>query len=289
MRGRAGAVVLAAAILAFAWPGSALAAKSTGPLIVHTSVSPAWSYFGDTVTVRLDVLFDPRVVDASSVQLSPVFGDWQQLSATRFAQTKSSSLVHQTWWYSLDCLTFVCLPRGPIVQTYKLPKFAIKARESGGQAVLVQQTWPKLRVSARFLPPTLPSARPVFTLQTQVPASSYRVSPALLATVFDAGGGILLVAAAAAAGYGLLRRFDASRRRRREQAPLERALALVRDAKGRDPDDRRRAVGLLARTLSPSSRSVSSASKLAWSADEPSPTGLEELAETVESDLGEHA
>jgi hypothetical protein len=289
MRSKAGIVAAAALILAVAWPGSAFAAKKTGPLIVHTSVSPAWAYFGDTMTVRLDVLFNPKVVDPSSVQPSPTFANWQQLSATRFAQSEDGTLVHRTWWYSLDCLTFICLPRGPIVQSYKLPAFPIKAKEADGHTLVITQAWPTLRVSARYLPPKLPSARPVFSLQTQVPAASYRVEPSLLATLFDVGGGILLVAAAAAAGYSLLRRFEASRRRRREQAPIERALALVRDAKGRDPDDRRRAVGLLARTLSPSSRSVPSASKLAWSADEPSPTGLEELAETVESDLGEHA
>ena len=101
------------------------------------------------------------------------------------------------------------------------------------------------------------------------------------------GGGLLLASAVAAAGFGLWLRLTASRRRKRELRPLELALALVREAKAREPDDRRRAVGLLARTLAPSDRSVPSASELAWSAGEPSPSGLEELAETIEEDLGD--
>jgi hypothetical protein len=280
-------LVVAALIVAAVWPASAIAAKKTGPLDVHTSVSPAWSYFGDTIVVRLDVLFDPNVVEASSVQTSPAFGDWQQLSATRFAETRSSSVVHKTWWFSLDCLTLVCLPRGPIVQAFKLPELAIKARETDGQSLLVEQKWPTLHVSARYLPPSLPSARPVFSLQTAVPASSYRVEPSLLAILLDVGGGLLLAGAAAAAGFGLWLRLAADRRRKRELEPLELALALVRDAKAREPDDRRRAVGLLARTLAPSDRYVPSASELAWSADEPSPSGLEELADTIEEELGD--
>jgi hypothetical protein len=282
-------LVVAAMILAVIWPAGAIAAKQTGPLDVHTSVSPAWTYFGDTVVVRLDVLFDPKVVEASSVQTSPSFGDWQQLSTTRFAETRSGSLVHETWWFSLDCLTLACLPRGPIVQAFKLPSLAIKARETDGHSLVVQQKWPTLRVSARYLPPALPSARPVFSLQTAVPPSAYRVEPSLLAALFDVGGAFLLAGAATVAGFGLFRRIVATRRRRQERQPLERALALVREAKARDPDDRRRAVGLLARTLAPSDRFVPGASELAWSEDEPSPSGLEDLAETIEADLEDHA
>jgi hypothetical protein len=282
-----GSLLVAAVILAVVLPASAVAAKQAGQLDVHTSVSPAWTYFGDTVTVRLDVLFDPKIVDAATVQTSPSFGDWQQFSTTRFAETRSGSVVHETWWFSLDCLTFACLPRGPIVQAFKLPNLAIKARETDGQSLLVQQKWPTLHVSARYLPPALPSARPAFSLQTAVPASSYRVEPSLLAALLDVGGGLLLASAAAAAGFGLWLRLTASRRRKRELRPLELALALVREAKAREPDDRRRAVGLLARTLAPSDRSIPSASELAWSAGEPSPSGLEELAETIEEDLGD--
>jgi hypothetical protein len=67
--------------------------------------------------------------------------------------------------------------------------------------------------------------------------------------------------------------------------PLVQALALVREAQRRDVEDRRRAAGLLARTLENRQDLSGTASEVAWSATQPSPDELEDLARAVESDL----
>jgi hypothetical protein len=71
----------------------------------------------------------------------------------------------------------------------------------------------------------------------------------------------------------------------KEVAPLTRALAAVRQAKTRPAEDRRRAAGLLSRTLAEDDESSLSdvASRVAWSEGEPVPDGLEELARMVET------
>ena len=62
----------------------------------------------------------------------------------------------------------------------------------------------------------------------------------------------------------------------------------MRQAQRRDVEDRRRAAGLLARSLpAEGTRLSGAASRLAWSKPQPTPDGLEELAQTVESELKE--
>src|SRR5262249_51207225 len=70
--------------------------------------------------------------------------------------------------------------------------------------------------------------------------------------------------------------------------PLVRALALVRQARTQPVEDRRRAVGLPARTLQSHAHSAlrSFASRLAWSKREPVPERLDELVRMVESSEG---
>jgi hypothetical protein len=119
-----------------------------------------------------------------------------------------------------------------------------------------------------------------------VPPPTYRIDPGALALALDIGGALLLAAA-----LGFIWFEIASRRqpRRRDDAPvLARALALVRDAQTRAVEDRRRAVGLLARALPGDAERLSSdASRIAWSMPEPTPARLEELARDVEHGLEE--
>jgi hypothetical protein len=69
-----------------------------------------------------------------------------------------------------------------------------------------------------------------------------------------------------------------------EVDPLDRALVLVRAARTRPPPDRRRALGLLSRTLrSRGERTVGqSAADLAWSEQDPEPARMTQLVERIE-------
>ena len=84
--------------------------------------------------------------------------------------------------------------------------------------------------------------------------------------------------------WPLVRSRRASPHERQADA-LARALALVRAARARPAPDRRRALGLLSRTLRRrgDAGEASAAADLAWSEPEPDPDRMGQLADRVES------
>jgi hypothetical protein len=266
-------------------PASAFGAR---PLTVQTSVSPAWLYFADAVTARVDVLVDSRQVDPRSVQLGASFAPWQQIAPAGSATERSGAIVRLTYRFHLACLAFACIPASTVVQPFRLRSLTITARRLDGSSVALRRAWPVLHVAGRFPPPTALTATPTLITRTVVPAATYRFNATLLAWVLDGVGGIVI---AVALGFGAVE-FARWRSGRRDLAvdtrpPLARSLALVREAQSRDPEDRRRAVGLLARTLPPTTSGLTSvASEVAWSLPEPLPDDIENLVRAVEAELG---
>jgi hypothetical protein len=267
-----------------------VAAPASGapPLIVQTSVSPPWLYFADTVTAQVDVLFDQSNVDASSIRIDPSFGMWQQVAPVRSSSTHSGTVTRKTMWFTISCLTFQCVPKTTTAQPFVLPPVIVTGRNLDGSSLKISKTWHVLYVAGRFPPTTSTDVVPTFRLQSQIPAPTYRLNPTMLAFVLDAIGAIIVVLALAigvrTVARGRLTRHHVVDHR----PPLVRALALVRAAQTRDPDDRRRAVGLLARTLPQQEDSLKGvASEIAWSMPEPSVDRVEELARTVEAELKE--
>ena len=113
--------------------------------------------------------------------------------------------------------------------------------------------------------------------------------PTALALALDVLAALLAAGAAALLALETVR----VRRRRRgvadDRPPLVRALALVREAERRTPADRRKAVGHLARTLDDvgGEQFAATASRVAWSPEQPSPDRLDRLADEVERKLEE--
>ena len=172
-----------------------------------------------------------------------------------------------------------------MVQDFSLPALRVTAATRNGTTQRVTMRWPALRISGRFTPPPNSNVTPLFDVTTDVPAPTYRVDPSVLALGLDVGGGLLLAIAAGCAGYAVHRHRVAHRGTSATGTPLARALALVRDSRGRSVEDRRRAAGLLARTLPPQGgRLASTASRVAWSVAEPTPDALEQLLQTVETE-----
>jgi len=262
-------------------------AWATPTVIVKTSVSPGFIYFADVVTARVDVLFNPARVEPGSIRVNPSFGQWSQIGPPRTSSTNSGAVDRRTWSFALACLTIACLPRGTDVQAFALPLVRVDARAVNGSTLDIRQPWPKLNVAGRFLPPASGNVRPQLRLQTAAPDPTYRFSPASLALLLDVVGVIVI-------GFGLvllvreIARGRAARRTVDVRSPLARALALVRQAQRRDVEDRRRAVGLLARTLPHQENSLSgAASEVAWSSTQPSSGSLEVLLQAVEAELEE--
>jgi hypothetical protein len=280
---RRAVVAAVAAVLIGAGPAAA-----AGPLAIATSVSPHWLYFGDTVTARVDVRFDARRVVADSIRVEPSLAPWEQTAPARTSTTTAGSIGHQTWTFTVACISIDCLTRGTAVQRFHLPPVSVTAADRSGANIATNSSWPVLRIAGRFAPAHTVGLRPVFQLNTHVPAATYRANPSSLAGILDVIGGLLVVLALAL-GAATAARWRAARRLAVDAAPpLVRALALVRESQGRDVDDRRRAASLLARTLSGESNGLrSTAAELAWSPSDPTPGRLEELVQAVETKLEE--
>jgi hypothetical protein len=266
-----------AAALALAAP-----AFAAGPLRVETSISPSFPLFADAITARVDVFVDRNKVDPRSVRVEESFGPWRQEGdAVTSMATTGSSAIHSSR-FTLTCLDPVCLP-GTDPRSVHFPSATVTARSRGGAPLTARGEWPEFSVAAR-IPPASALNTP-FELQTALPAATYRVDPSWLALALDVFAALLAVVAIALIVSGVTGRQRARREVGDDRSPLARALAYVREAQGRRTDDRRRAVGLLARTLGREGDGLDAfASRVAWSADEPSPARMEELARAVEVD-----
>ena len=274
-----GAAVTAA--LAFAAP--ALAAP---PLRVETSIAPTHPSFADAVTARVDVVVDRDKVKPGSVRVVGSFGSWRQEGDTQTSTASSGSIAIYSWRFTLTCLDPVCLP-GSEPRVVHLPSAAVTASSRAGVPLTAKGEWPEFKVAARIPPASAPNTP--CELDTALPATTYRVSPTSSALALDAFAALLAIL-----GIALVVPEIARQRARKpagdDRSPLGRALAYVREAQDRRTDDRRRAVGLLARTLGREGDGLDAvASRVAWSANEPSAARLEELAREVENSRKERA
>lgn len=251
-------------------------------LAVNTSLEPRPAFFGDVLTAEIDVDVNPLAVSAQSVRLSPSFDPYVQTeppSVTRAGVGKHETLRYR---YTIQCVSDACLPVDKPF-ALQLPPVVVSAT-AGSEPLKVTATWPKTFVASRLQASDVSSTH--FRRSKAMPAPSYAVSPGGLANALTAAAGLLAAAALALIGFELVRLVQ----RRRQRAlvvltPLEAALAYTRDAAGRpDPADRRKALGLLARTLDSEGvpTLANAAEDVAWSEEPPSPDRAIELADEVE-------
>ncbi len=251
--------------------GSAVARAEPVPVRATTSFSPATIHYGDPVTAVVEVHFDPKRVERSSIRAAPSFTPFV-LVAKPVVEDAGRGLLRIR--YSLLCTTEGCLPVHAS-KVIRLRPFRVTA--GGGTAT---PRWPPLRIDSRLRASDLGGEAP-FHAPAAPPPPRYRVGPGALAagliaaTVLCSLGAIVLVLAA-------VRR----RRRRpvtRRVSPLELAIAYVREATGRPTPDRRRALELLSEAVEDDL--ALDAADAAWSRKPPTPTGAGELADRAETQL----
>ena len=274
---RAG-VVAAVAFAAFAL--GAAPAVADAPLRATTSVSTRFLYFADAVAARVVVVVDRRQAVAGSLRVTAQFGAWDRVSPPRIETTSAGPLTRRSWSFTIACVEDRCLPHGTPLPV-RLPPVTVSVQVRGGRVVTLRPSWPTLSVAPRF-GAAAPGSTPAFALDRDLPRARYSVDPTLLCDTLDGVGALITGAALLLFARELLRfRRSASA----PLPPLMRALTLVRQAGTRSVDDRRRAVGLLARTLEahPNTALPSFASRLAWSKSNPAPERLDELVRMVET------
>jgi hypothetical protein len=271
------AAITAVLLLAHAVPVHGV--KPLRALTVHTSFDPPAVQFGDRVVAHVVVLADRDALDTSKLRVTDDVAPLTSLGPARVTRTDRGRLLTVSYELAAVCLSDACIaPAG--AKELRLPAVHVAAPGNGGDTVRATSAWPLLAIGARVGAADLKAARPPFRADTSEPAVTYRIAPGTLSLLLDAAAALL-----AAAGVGLGVRQALVLRRTHMQAAgtaLERALALVREAESRAPEDRRRAVGLLARVLRRRDAALArAAADLAWSEPEPAPGELAALASRV--------
>jgi hypothetical protein len=275
---------IAAAVAAVLLIGRAAPLHGVRPsaaLVVRASFDPPAAQFGDRVVARVVVLADRGVLDTSKLHVTEDVAPLTALGAARISRTVRGQLLVVSYELPAVCVTEQC-----IAKRLQLPAARAEAPRRGGGVVRVKTAWPVLEIRGRVTAADL-AARPRLRSDTSMPSVTYRIAPATLSFLLDLAAALLAAAGVALGAWqaaALLRRRRASDTR----DELERALALVREAETRPPEDRRRAVGLLARLLRQrDERLAGDAGELAWSEPKPAPEQLAALAERVVREAGE--
>jgi hypothetical protein len=257
---------LAVAVAAFALlaPG----AHAADPQVT-TSMSPRPALFGDVIHAVITVRGDER---ATIQQGFSPFRVLREASGT----TRTQDVVVTHWDFDLQCLEARCAP-GPGSREVAIAASRVRV---GSHAV--EARFQPIRIDPRATQAQVADPERGFRHPIDPPAPSFRFAPATVRRILS-GAAVLLVVIALALIVPLVR----PRRRPADPEqvdPLAEALALVAAARSRSPSDRRRALGLLARTLR--LRGVAeegqAAADLAWSEPDPVPSGMDQLVERIE-------
>jgi hypothetical protein len=250
----------------------------TRALAISTTIAPIPVFFGDLVTARAEVIVDRRRIDPDRVTLNAEFVPYLLVGRPRESRTDSGRTTSIDVRYTLHCLVGACLPQRDGIA---LPKLRVQTESS-----TVSATWPQIDVVSRVQPAALATDPPPWRQQVALPAVSYRVAPGRLAAALTLAAAVLALGAFALIGRELARRRRLLVDRARFRSALARALELARASAARGPDDRRRALALLARVLAfdPNGgrRLAPAAARLAWGRSEPSSTRLQTLVDEIE-------
>lgn len=265
MTGRAAAAVG----IVCAWLAAPTVAQADTTLRVTASLNPSAALYGDPVTADVEVDYDPRTVEPSSIRVQPSFNPYVATAAPVVQHPHAGAVRFR---YSLLCVTEGCLPaKGE--RLLRLRPVIATAR-AGTNTVTGKASWPALRITSRLA--TADRNGPVrFRSPATLPTPDYRLAPGALAA------GLIALAALCALGAVVLAVRELARRSARSKvlllSPLELAIAYVRDSTARTEPDRRRALELLSEAAE--GELATDAADRAWSEQAPTPAGAAELAD----------
>jgi hypothetical protein len=284
----AAVVAVVAAVAAVLLIGRSTPVHSVQPvkaLTIRASFEPPAVQFGDRVVAHVVVLADRNALDTSKLRVTQDVAPLTQLGPAHVSTTTRGGLLVVSYDLPAVCLSESCLAKTGSKKLQPPSARAEAPRRSGGVA-RAATAWPVLDVGSRVTPADIEASRLPFRADTSPPAVSYRIAPGTLSILLDILAAVLAATGVAFAAWQaavLVRRTRAIDTR----SALGRALALVREAESRPPDDRRRAVGLLARVLRRRDESLAGAADdLAWSEPAPAPGDMTALADQVGREVG---
>jgi hypothetical protein len=295
------ALLAAAAALVLAAPAAARLpvfenGSSVGeglPFKAYATISPTVHLFGDSITAKIAIIADTKLVDPARLQVSTNFAPYTQTEAPTILRLRIGRFAQVTWTWSLECLTSPCVPRLPPSDKFHVFRFR-PARIAYLQinrkpAYAIRASFPPVEVLSQVSPGVVAFLQKTSQLNwrlgmTPVAAPTYRLSPGLLIWLAIGLAGIFGLSALALAW----RWYLVIRPRRVAAAPadpataLDRALAVLRYAHEHgDETLQRKAFERVAGELGVERADELTliARELAWSQRTPEHEEVEEFAE----------
>jgi hypothetical protein len=256
------ALLAAAAALVLAAPAAARLpvfehGSSIGeglPLKAYATINPSVHLFGDSITAKIAIVADTKLVDPTRLQVSTDFAPYAQATAPTIVRLRIGRFAQVTWTWTLDCLTVKCVPRVPPSDKFHVFRFD-PARITYLQinrkpAYSINASWPPVEVLSQVSPGVEAFLQKNSSLNwrlgmTPVAAPTYRLSPSLLFWLAIGVAGVFGLAA-----LGLTWRwYLVVRPRRAAPLPVDPATEGIRArsrrarrrARGRAHDNRARA------------------------------------------------
>jgi len=264
-----------------------LRAAAGTPVAVTASIHPQLAVFGDEVRATVAVTVDAREVDPDSVRIETDFRPFA-VERMRRSRADAGDATRLQEELTLVCHSEDCLPPGPGAGPGRFRfRDVVVSYDTASGPSSARVAWRPVDVVSGL---TLEQARrPKQSLEadvTALPTVSHRVSAQRLELALWALAGLATTIGLAIVLWTLP--SPSLTWRRRGVSPLERALAVVREAVAAgDSAGERRALERLGRELGVAGRPelASTARTLAWSAQEPSPESVGDLTGAVERTL----
>lgn len=290
------------AVLATAAPAAGATPPTTAgqpknPLQTTLSLSPPVALFGDTVTARVAVVVDTKLVDPASVRVSAKFAPYTSIGPPQKVQTGNGRYVQTVWTWQLHCVTARCVPAAPpndFFHFFHFPPVQVRGAGPHGKPLYKNHVFlPQLEVDSQLSPHErlhIEKYKHIAWLYQAGPAgTAYRVAPGLVFWLAIALAVICAAAAIVLAGRWALR-FRSARASAAQAVPssyLERALALFFWANARgDETLQRKALERVADELPLDELDLSEvARELAWSRETPEGDAVEAISQHAGVDM----
>ena len=246
--------------------------------------------FGDPVIAHVGVVLNPKRVDPGSVELDVDFPPYRLAAPVRRTVREVDGAMEIDYRYRLMCLRPVCRPPIGGSKTFRFDAVVLTFhRKPLGQPGRLVAQWYPVTVSSR-ISRDLALRADWQARENPPPAVTYRADPSTVARWLWAAAVLLALVGAFLVGRAAIPALGAwlERRRRRRLRPVQRELALLRDAVRRgETSEQRTALDALAVALGTNGNGdlARGARHLAWSEEGPSADDALALADEVEARL----
>jgi hypothetical protein len=273
------------------------------PFKAYATITPTVHLFGDSVTAKIAIVADTKLVDPTRLQVTTNFTPYVPTKAPTVLRLRIGRFAQVTWTWTLECLTSPCVPRLPPSDKFHVFRFRpaqiTYLQLNHEPAYAIRASFPPIEVLSQVSPGVAAFLQKTSQLNwrlgmTPVATPTYRLSPGLLIWLAIGVAGIFGLATLALAW-----RWHLVVHPRRIAAPpadpataLDRALAVLRYAHEHgDETLQRKAFERVAGELGVERADELTliARELAWSQRTPDHEEVEEFAEqahgTQEGDL----